>query len=184
MTKRIMMRLLKRSMTLLLLILLIALWLYPEFFGLRGGEIKTIAGDKVIVRDGDTLTIGTQDYRLHGIDAPEFSQTCRDSEARDWACGKLARAALMSLISGETLKCEERAHDKFGRIVATCADSTGRDIAKAMIVKGMAISFGGFTDGPYADEAIAAQAAKIGIWQGAFEQPQTYRARHPRLSAP
>jgi hypothetical protein len=50
-----MMRLLKRGMTFLLLILVIALWLYPEFFGLRGNEIKTVAGDKVIVRDGDTL---------------------------------------------------------------------------------------------------------------------------------
>jgi endonuclease YncB( thermonuclease family) len=184
MTTGIMMRLLKRSMTSLLLILLIMLWLYPEFFGLRGGEIKTVSGDKVIVRDGDTLTIGAQDYRLHGIDAPEFSQTCKDGEARDWACGKVARAALLSLISGQTLACEERARDKFGRIVATCTDSTGQDIAKAIVVRGMAISFGGFADGPYADEAAIAEAAKIGIWQGAFEQPQAWRARHPRLSPP
>ncbi len=173
-------RFLKRWLTVLLLALLFALWAFPDRFGLVGNEIKTVTGDTVKVRDGDTITIGTQDYRLHGIDAPEFSQICKDSKGGDWACGKLARAELLGLVKGHTLSCEERARDKFQRVVATCRDEEGRDIARTMAERGLAVSFGGFAEGPYAADEASAKAAKRGLWQGSFEQPSSWRTEHPR----
>ncbi len=177
-------RFLKRRLSLILLAVLVSLWLYPEFFGLHGGEARTVTGNKVIVRDGDTLTLGTQDFRLHGIDAPEFSQTCKDKGGHDWACGTMARLALLDMVAGQILSCEERAKDKYQRVVATCKDAQGNDIGRAMIVKGMAISFGGFTDGPYSDEEAEARRVQIGIWQGPFQVPQDWRAAHPHTKTP
>jgi endonuclease YncB( thermonuclease family) len=159
------------------------LWLYPEWLGLGQAQVSETSGDKIVLRDGDSFTLGPQDYRLHGIDAPEFSQICKDKTGLAWACGKLARAELQSIVQGHTLSCEERAHDKYHRIVATCRDEQGRDIARAMAERGMAVSFGGFAEGPYASEEADAKTAKRGLWQGSFDPPSSWRAVHPRNKA-
>ncbi len=162
-----------------LLAILALLWLYPERFGLGQVELSSASGDKIVLRDGDSFTLDARDYRLHGIDAPELGQVCKDNLGKDWACGKRARADLLDLVKGHTLSCEERAHDKYQRIVATCRDEAGRDIGRAMIEKGMAVSFGGFAEGPYANEEADAKSAKRGLWQGAFDPPSSWRAGHP-----
>ena len=38
------------------------------------------------VTDGDTLRLGAERIRLHGIDAPESAQRCR-AGGKTWACG-------------------------------------------------------------------------------------------------
>lgn len=171
----------RRWGSILSLIALLFLWLYPERFGLSNARPTRSADDAaIIVRDGDTLTIEKQDYRLHGIDAPEFTQLCKTATGTDWPCGKLARAGLVGLIAGHKLTCEERAHDKYGRVVTTCRDERRRDIGRSMIERGLAMSFGGFAEGPYADEERQAHAAKRGLWQGAFDPPSSWRTTHPR----
>ncbi len=171
----------RRWGSILFLVLLITVWLFPEWFGLSSARpTRSADGAAIIVRDGDTLTIESQDYRLHGIDAPEFIQVCKTAAGSDWPCGKQARAELVILIAGHRLTCEERAHDKFGRIVATCRDETGRDIARLMIERGLAVNFGGFAEGPYAVEETQAHVAKRGLWQGSFDPPSSWRATHPR----
>ena len=40
--------------------------------------------------DGDTLELGGRRVRLHGIDAPEAAQPCRDAEGAAWPCGRRA----------------------------------------------------------------------------------------------
>ena len=166
--------------TLLLLAALTLLWLYPEWFGLGAAETRSANGGMIVVRDGDTLTIGTLDYRLHGIDAPEYSQICKDESGLDWPCGKAARLALEALVKGHSIICEVRARDNYGRAVATCRDELGRDLSRAMAEQGLAVSFGGFGEGPYADEEGEAKAAKRGLWRGSFEPPASWRADHPR----
>jgi endonuclease YncB( thermonuclease family) len=174
-------RFLRRFGVMALLLLLGALWLFPEFFGLMSeGPTQAATGDKIVVRDGDTLTIGTQDHRLHGIDAPEFAQICQDAAGADWPCGKLARVEMQGLVKGHVISCEERAHDKYQRIVATCRDEVGRDLARTMAERGLAVSFGGFSEGPYATEEADAKAAKRGLWQGRFDPPSSWRTGHPR----
>ncbi len=167
--------------SILLLLILAVLWLFPEWFGLTNGNpTRTVDGATVIARDGDTLTAAGQDYRLHGIDAPEYAQTCKTATGADWRCGKVARDELAAIVKGRTLVCEERARDKYGRIVATCTDDQGRDVARAMIDRGLAVSFGGFADGPYASDEVIAKGKRHGLWQGTFEAPSSWRATHPR----
>ena len=45
------------------------------------------------VLDGDTLEVGGVRIRLHGIDVPESSQSCR-AGGRRWSCGREATLAL------------------------------------------------------------------------------------------
>jgi endonuclease YncB( thermonuclease family) len=174
-------RLLRRTGVILLLVLLFLIWLVPDWFGLPGSRpIRKADGATVIVRDGDTLKIAGQDYRLHGIDAPEFNQICKSTAGSDWPCGKGAREALVKLVGTNALECEERAKDKYNRVVATCRTAQGVDLAQAMTDAGMAVSFGGFAEGPYAVEEATAKAARRGLWQGAFDPPSSWRASHPR----
>ena len=174
----------RRWGSVLVLLILAALWLFPDWFGLSSGRpSRTVDGSTVIVRDGDTLTIGGQDYRLHGIDAPEYSQICKTAAGTDWPCGKEARTQLIALLRNQTITCEERARDKYGRIVATCLDDQKSDVARSMIERGLAVSFGGFAEGPYAFEEAKAKAARRGLWQGAFDPPSSWRTTHPRTPA-
>jgi endonuclease YncB( thermonuclease family) len=174
-------RFVRRTGVILLLVLLFLIWLVPDWFGLPGSRpIRKADGATVIVRDGDTLKIADQDYRLHGIDAPEFTQLCKTVAGTDWPCGKEAREALVKLVGTNALECEARATDKYNRVIATCRTARGVDLGRALVIAGMAVSFGGFAEGPYAAEEAAAKAARRGLWQGAFDPPSSWRATHPR----
>lgn len=173
-------RLMRRGFAIILFAVLIAIWAFPEWFGLASRPTRSAAGDAIVVRDGDTLTIGDRDVRLHGIDAPEFTQSCKTATGIDWPCGRDARLALVQLVKGHVISCEDRATDKYGRTVATCRDDQGRDLARAMAEQGLAVSFGGFAEGPYADDEAAAKQAKRGVWQGTFDPPSSWRESHPR----
>lgn len=174
----------RRLGSILFLWLLVLVWLFPAWFGLSDGRmVHRVEGSAIRVRDGDTVTVDGQDYRLHGIDAPELGQTCKTAAGQDWPCGKDARAELGKLIGRQSLRCEERARDRYGRIVATCMGDGG-DIAAMLVARGFAVSFGGFADGPYAAEEGQAKASGRGLWQGAFDPPSSWRSAHPRESAP
>lgn len=54
------------------------------------------------VIDGDTLEIRGERIRLHGIDAPESSQTCLDEAGRKWRCGQRAALALQHFVGRRT----------------------------------------------------------------------------------
>jgi endonuclease YncB( thermonuclease family) len=165
-----------------LLLSFVIVWAYPELLGLVDSRApaQTAEGHDIKIKDGDTISIAGQDYRLHGIDAPEFAQICQDAIGSDWRCGKEAHVALTSLIKRHTIACDAKARDKFQRIVATCRDEAGRDLARAMVEQGMAVSFGGFAEGPYADDERAAKVAKRGVWQGIFDTPSSWRSAHAR----
>ena len=126
--------------------------------------------------DGDSLRKGDQEYRLHGIDAPELNQTCSGKDARPFPCGRAARDHLRSLVRNQTLSCDMRETDRYGRFVATCrAGKT--DINGEMVRSGWATAYRRHgTD--YGDEEAAARKAGLGIWQGEFETPEHWRERH------
>lgn len=172
------MRLLRKILVALLLCGLVTAWFVIDI----RGEMRSAAGEAIIVRDGDTLTIAGIDHRLHGIDAPEYRQICKDSGGTDWPCGIAARTALVTILKDKTITCQERARDKYHRVVAACLDADGNDIARMMAAQGMAISMDGFTEGPYATETEIARARKLGIWQGTFDLPATWRASHARTA--
>lgn len=124
-----------------------------------------------IVADGDTLTLGAERIRLRGIDAPEFTQTCRRGDA-DYGCGREAKAELIRLIGGRKVACEGWERDKYNRLLAACRAGDA-DLNKAMVENGWAIAYGG-----YGAEEAAARAAKRGLWAGTFDRPSAWRAAH------
>ena len=57
------------------------------FFSCASFAEKTIEG-KVKIIDGDTIHIGNNKIRLHGIDAPETNQKCTLDE-ETWNCEEM-----------------------------------------------------------------------------------------------
>ena len=126
--------------------------------------------------DGDSLRMGQTRIRLHGIDAPEFKQTCDDSRGRRYDCGKQSRDALQSMVDGQSVRCEEIEKDQYGRTVARCF--VGQQMVnEAMVEQGWALAYRRFTQ-DFVDEERRAKAARIGVWQGEFLPPSEWRARN------
>jgi endonuclease YncB( thermonuclease family) len=145
-------------------------------------EAHLYVAGPIMVLDGDTLKAGEREYRIFGIDAPEFSQACSEPSGQLWNCGRAARARLGALVAGGALQCLPRARDRFGRIVATCSVSNAPDLGEVLVREGLAINFGGFAEGPYIDAETEARLAKRGIWRGAFDRPADWRRAHPRTA--
>lgn len=126
------------------------------------------------VTDGDSIRVGSERIRLHGIDAPELAQDCLDARGRAWACGQWARTQLREITRGKRLNCTRLDTDRFGRTIATCF-AGGQDIAQAMVERGAAVAFRRYgLDYVAAEEA--ARVARRGIWAGRFQHPDDWRA--------
>lgn len=121
--------------------------------------------------DGDSLIIGMERIRLHGIDAPELDQACT-RDGRSWACGEEATEQLRRLLRGD-IRCHSQGTDQHGRTLARCYQGS-IDINRSMVESGYALAYR-----KYSTEFVAveeqAKAAKRGIWAGTFEVPSVYR---------
>lgn len=140
-------------------------WLFPE-----SGQFTAI--------DGDSLRKGEQEYRLHGIDAPELHQSCTGADGRDYPCGRAARDELRRLVAGASLDCAVRDTDRYGRSVVTCR-AGGENVNAEMVRRGWAIAYRRHGTA-YADEEKEARAARRGLWQGPFEMPERWRDKQRR----
>ncbi|MBR0682402.1 thermonuclease family protein [Roseomonas eburnea] len=126
--------------------------------------------------DGDTLATAGGRLRIHGIDAPESDQTCRRG-GQAYACGEAARRALAALPGNGRLTCEALDTDRYGRRVVRCRNAGGLDIGRELVRQGWAVAFARYAE-DYAAEANEARAARRGLWDGSFENPADWRARH------
>jgi endonuclease YncB( thermonuclease family) len=129
------------------------------------------------VVDGDTLDLGGRRIRLVGIDAPEYAQTCRRAGA-DYACGRLARQALVEAVAGRPVSCSGSRLDRYGRLLGDCRAGEV-DLNRAQVAAGWAVAYGDFEA-----EERAARAAGLGLWAGEFERPQDWRRRHNGADEP
>lgn len=145
-------------------------------------------------KDGDSLMVGRTEVRLHGIDAPEWDQSCKRG-GNSYACGEESAEALSRLVTGKQLMCAPVTIDEHGRTVARCS-AGGIDVNRTMVERGHATAFRHYSD-EYADAELAAKTAKRGIWAGTFTNPQAWRqhgeggspakaasTRGPRAAAP
>lgn len=91
--------------------------------------------------DGDTFYMTGQPIRIRiwGLAAPE----------RDEAGGRAATRALVALIEDQSLSCKLHDTDRYGRPVAQCFLSDGRDIAAEMIEGGNASEYCRYSRGAY-----------------------------------
>ncbi len=126
----------------------------------------------IYVIDGDSIRIDDREIRLSGIDAPEYFQTCRDKNNRDYDCGQQAREFLASLV-GPDLHCEKIVTDKYKREVSVCK-SGGINLNEAMVRNGWAVAYQRYTH-DYDTAQKEAKERRLGIWQGKFLKPEFYR---------
>lgn len=142
---------------------------------LSADRVQRLAGQRLSgaaqVHDGDTLTVRATRIRLEGIDAPEHDQTCSRG-GKPYPCGREARDMLRRLAASGALACEGSEHDRYGRLLARC-EVNGRDVGEALVAAGWAVA-----NGDYDAVEAAARRARRGIWDGAFEAPRDWRARH------
>ncbi|WP_378950573.1 thermonuclease family protein [Mesorhizobium sp. ANAO-SY3R2] len=124
-----------------------------------------------VINDGDSITLGTERIRLRGIDAPEYSQTCRnDGEA--YPCGRRSREALTKLVAGRQVTCTGWERDRYGRLLGECS-AGGIDLNRTQVETGWAVAYGDYG----AEEAVA-RRDRLGIWAGEFDRPREWRRTH------
>ena len=135
---------------------------------------EIIRGQAKII-DGDTVHIGKNKIRLHGIDAPEINQTCIiDGEL--WNCGIESKMALKKLISKKEINCEILDVDRYKRYVSECLVNN-ININKYMVQSGWAIAYRYYSIKFVEDEEIA-KKQKLGIWKGTFIEPYLFRKKN------
>lgn len=166
----------------LLLLAMLGLWAWLQWRDRAGSplpEPKPIETAAIRVGDGDTFRMGGRTIRLAGIDAPELRQTCTNAQGSAWPCGREAKDVLARLVAANGLQCQERATDRYRRVLAVCRTEVG-DVGEAMVRAGLAL---GARD-PRFDEYPAAmeeaRSARRGLWQGEHQHPADWRAAHPR----
>ena len=129
------------------------------------------------VTDGDTIKIANERIRLHGIDAPELRQKCGTETGEPYQCGISAAENLREAIGNQTVDCQFFERDRYGRIIGTCFNATGKNIQSWMVESGWAVAYRRYST-RYVEEEAAARAARRGIWQGSFTMPWTWRRQN------
>jgi endonuclease YncB( thermonuclease family) len=122
--------------------------------------------------DGDSLMVGQQEVRLHGIDAPELAQTCT-RDGNPWGCGRAAADELAKLIAGQPVSCISLGTDQYGRTLGQCR-AGDTDLNRAMVALGYALAYRRYST-TYVSAEESAKLAKRGIWSGSFELPSETR---------
>jgi len=146
---------------------------------LRMMGVTEVAGPRAQVIDGDSLTLKDQEIRLNGIDAPEYTQSCKDGRGADYPCGKQAANMLRALVRGQDVTCQSSETDRYGRALSVCR-AGGVELNREMVRLGWAVAYLRHSH-DYIGEEGQARAARRGIWQGSFEEPEAYRARNRDL---
>jgi len=145
------------------------------FLAAACSKAESVSGVPRVI-DGDSLEIGDVSIRLFGIDAPEGRQTCARAD-QAWRCGDAAASELRRLIGGQSIVCERRDTDSYGRMVARCT-AGNTDLAAALTLEGYALAYRQYSD-DYVDAEASAKAAARGIWASEFIAPWDWR-RNPR----
>lgn len=143
------------------------------------------------LHDGDSFALhgsgSERRVRLYGIDAPEAMQQCQNAKRQCYPCGQHAKKYLHSLTYNQNIRCDTHRKDQYGRALATCYQNK-RDLGLLMIQAGWAIAYyRDYLDAEnrkYLFAEMKARMRKIGIWQGDFEKPYTWRRQKRNSMCP
>ncbi len=180
----------KKSSSLLVLIAFLSSFFYWVFIATKNpnpaptppsiqnnSELQTISGYARVI-DGDTIDINHNRIRLVGIDAPETKQKCLDKNYFEYLCGEVSTAFLKKLISNKTVECSYEEKDIYQRYLGNCKLGE-MNINYEMVKNGMAIIYNlKDADDELKNLENTAQKKKLGIWQGAFQEPKDYRKKN------
>jgi len=100
---------------------------------------ENLVSGKAKVIDGDTIHIGNNKIRLHGIDSPEIKQTCMIND-NFWNCGTESKKALKNIILQNEVNCEIIDIDRYKRFIGICFVND-KNINKYMVKNGWAIAY-------------------------------------------
>ncbi|HYE50950.1 MAG TPA: thermonuclease family protein [Azospirillaceae bacterium] len=156
---------------LLLLVLLVAIPARAQETPAAPEVVKGAA----VAKEGDLLTVGGQELRLHGVDAPDRGQTCRDGRGRDYDCFEKSRLALERLTEGKEVACTVKPFVPPNPKPAVCRVE-GRDLAATMVAAGWAHAWRRLS-GDYVTFERLAQSRRSGFWAGQAEPPWHWRDR-------
>ncbi|WP_246685785.1 thermonuclease family protein [Mesorhizobium sp. B2-4-6] len=145
---------------------------------LVGPKSAPIAGVASVI-DGDTIEVHGQRIRFNGIDAPESRQYCDDAKGFEYPCGRRSAEALDTfLTASRPVQCTFVSWDRYHRFVGDCRRADGASIAAWMVEHGQALDWPRYSHGAYAQQQAQAEAAKVGLWVGAFQAPWEWRSEH------
>ena len=159
-----------RLLSLMAAVLLLAM--SPVSFA---GQVSDRVGIASVI-DGDTIELHGERIRLFGIDAAESSQLCEDAAGKAYRCGQQAALALADRIGRQTVRCEGKDRDRYGRLVAICYLGD-EDLDAWMVLQGLALAFRKYST-LYVPQEDEARLAKRGLWSGSFEMPWEWRKAH------
>ena len=149
---------------------------------------ETLSGQATII-DGDTVRVGETTIHLHGIDAPEMDQFCRDKKDKRFNCGHAAMRRLFLYIGADPLDCTIKAHNEDGSLAATCrvksyfrqtenGASRGEkfDVSLEMVLTGYAFANRAQAS-DYTGAEKRARTKGMGFWSGRIEPPWEWRTQ-------
>jgi endonuclease YncB( thermonuclease family) len=110
---------------------------------------------------------------LFGIDSVVRKQVCT-LDGKPWQCWSAAVQDLQSLLDGGPTTCDLVGEpDIYGRLLGRCTVN-GQSLNEQLVSRGFALARRGDTTDYVAAEA-AAKEKKLGLWQGQFAQPSSFR---------
>ncbi len=140
----------------------------------------SLAGRASVI-DADTIEIHGQRIRIWGVDAPEGGQTCKDGSGKEYRCGQIGALKLASYLDeAQPIVCSQRDIDRYGRVVASCQNSFGQDVATWLVRNGHALDWPLYSKGAYSSAQSEAKNRRTGIWQGTFQEPWEWRKANGR----
>lgn len=105
----------------------------------HNARAETLYTGQARVHDGDTIKIGEQSFRLHGIDAPELSERY----------GIESRNMMRDIIREQPVLCTPTGGKSYKRLVAVCTTAYYSDIAAELVRRGYALDCARYSHGQY-----------------------------------
>lgn len=135
-------------------------------------QAESITGVSRVI-DGDTLQIQGARIRLHGIDAPETKQSCKNEQLEPWPCGQLATNALREKINTKKIRCKSDKTDRYKRRIAICylGDT---NLNQWLVLNGWALAYRKYSR-DYIESEDVARSNSSGVWSGEFISPWKWR---------
>lgn len=139
------------------------------------GNVCVESGDTIALnaKRSSTECIGGIPVRLHGIDAPEIKQQCREPSGHMVQCGRYAAAYLLDLVKHKEVVCKGNSQDRYGQWLLICF-LDGMDLNGEMVRSGWAVAYEYLT-ARYMETEKGAQEAGIGLWGMEFVRPDKWR---------
>jgi endonuclease YncB( thermonuclease family) len=131
-----------------------------------------------IIKDGDTLRLGSTLFRLEGIDAPELDQVCLDEKGSEWACGIEARDQLIRMIGNRAVNCHDNGPDPAypeNRLGICWVGDEDLSLNQRLVREGWALNFEPYAKRRFKADQDEAQDNRRGLWKGCFAAPWDLR---------